>query len=152
MHDEHLEIEDIATVAKLSAGIATLKVQRGGGCKSCAMHNFCFSKDSEASFEVASSLPLTVGDRVQIKIAPIDKVVSSLMIFVMPVLALFMGYFIAAQFLVEVYAALCGFLLLALSFIVLRVVDKKLGVKMKAEIVRVLESPNQGGANEDQPQ
>ncbi|MDD2332306.1 MAG: SoxR reducing system RseC family protein, partial [Candidatus Cloacimonetes bacterium] len=129
-------IEDLAIVKSVAGKSVTVQIERGGGCKSCSMQGLCLSKSTPAEFVVVSDLELAPGDQVQLEIGPGSRVLISLLVFLLPVLALFAGYLITAAFLSELYAALSGFALMALSFLLIRYIDKKCGNKLSIRIGR----------------
>ncbi len=135
--------EDLGIVTALNANKVQVEVVRGSGCKSCTLHGFCFSKNTPAVFHLETELHLQVGDQVRLDIAPKNRILSSFFIFLMPILFLFAGYGIASIFLTELYAALLGFAALASSFLLLRLIDKKLGKKLMVNILEKVQKENE---------
>lgn len=132
MPDEQLE--DTGIVKEISGKLATVEIIRGGGCKSCQMQGLCFRKNEPVSFTIQTELALQAGDRVQLDIAPAGRVLASLLIFGLPLLALFAGFIISSEWLIEIGAIAVGFLCMAISFIIIRMVDKVLGQSLKVSI------------------
>jgi positive regulator of sigma E activity len=136
MSEQH---PDTGIVTKIQGSLVSVEVQRGGGCKSCAMRGFCFSKSTPAVFQLESDLSLKVGDRVELEISPRGRVMASMLIFGMPVLALFAGFVIANVWLNELASIFLAFTAMALSFFILRFCDQNLSAKIKVEIARKIE-------------
>jgi positive regulator of sigma E activity len=136
MHNE--DIQDKGFVTAFEHGIATVELQRGGGCRDCAMRGFCFSKNTPAVFRLHTELKLQVGDEVELEISAQDRVLASLLIFVLPVICLMLGFVLANQFLSELYSIIFAFGAMALSFFIIRLCDRKWGEKLKIEIARKL--------------
>nr|MDK2851069.1 sigma-E factor negative regulatory protein RseC [Candidatus Cloacimonadota bacterium] len=132
------DVNDKAVVAKFEKGIATVELQRGGGCKNCSMRGFCFSKSTPAVFHLPSDLDLKPGDEVELMISPEGRVAASLLIFGLPVVSMIIGFILASFFMSELGSIVFAFALMALSFLVVRYCDKKWGNKVKIEIVRKL--------------
>ncbi len=133
--------EDLGTVKEVIGETVRVEVIRGSGCKSCSLHGFCFTESTPAVFHLESKLELQAGDLVRLDIAPKHRVLSSFLVFMMPIVFLFAGYAIASLFLSELVSAIIGFAALGLSFLPMRVVDKRLG---KALSVHIAEKVNEG--------
>ncbi len=132
------EIQDKGIVRTFQNGIATVELERGGGCSGCAMRGFCFSKSSPAVFHLATDLNLEPGDEVELAISAEGKILASFLIFVLPILFLIIGFLIANLYFTELVSIIFAFGAMALSFLVVRYCDRKLGHKFKVEIVRKL--------------
>lgn len=132
-------IADSGVVSEVKGFTVKVEVQRGSGCKSCQMRGFCFSKNTPAVFTLESSLPLKVGDRVELDISAKDRILASLIIFVMPIVFLFVAFIIAQLFFSELISIALAFAAMALSFLLIRYFDRYFGDKFKVEIVRKIE-------------
>lgn len=139
MHElEHNE--DVGTVTDIQGEKVKVALIRGSGCKSCSLNGFCFSKNTAAEFILDTQIPLQVGDRVQLEISAASRILSSLLIFLLPVLLLFGGYGIGTIFWGELLAILTGFIFFALSFFIISMVDKRFGKKLLVRIVAKVNS------------
>jgi len=136
MHTE--EIQDKGKVTACVDGKAIIELQRGGGCKSCSMRGFCFSKSTPAVFHLETDLPLEAGDEVELDISPEARVLASLLIFGLPVLSLIVSFIIANHFISELGSIIIAFGAMALSFFIIRLCDKNWGNKVRVRIVRKL--------------
>jgi len=132
------EIQDSGFVTEVSEGFVTVELQRGGGCTSCAMRGFCFSKSSPAVFRLQNDLELKVGDRVELEVSASGRVLASTLIFVLPVLFLIIGFLIASIWFNELISILFAFIAMALSFLIIRLCDQRWGNGLKIEIARKL--------------
>lgn len=137
MSSEH--VADSGVVCEVSGNTVKVEVQRGSGCKSCQMRGFCFSKNTPAVFSLQSSQPLQVGDRVELDISASDRILASLIIFVMPIAFLFAAFLIAQIWFSELLSIALAFMAMALSFLLIRYFDRFFGDKFKVEIVRKIE-------------
>jgi len=135
--DEEI-IEDSGIVKKVEGNIVTVEVERGRGCSSCKMQGFCFNKSEPAEFEIVTDIPLKVNDKVQLDISALGRTLVSLLVFGMPLLFLFAGYLISSQWFTELLSSLIGIVGMALSFYIVRMIDKKYGKKIKITIARKL--------------
>ena len=131
-------IEDSGIVKKVEGNIVTVEIERSIGCNSCKMQGLCFKKREPTEFEIVTHIPLQVNDRVQLNISPLGRTMASLLIFGVPLLFLFSGFLIAAMWLTEIVSILIGFIAMALSFKIIRFIDKKYGKKLKIRIERKL--------------
>ncbi|MDD3534820.1 MAG: SoxR reducing system RseC family protein [Candidatus Cloacimonetes bacterium] len=137
MSSEH--VADSGVVCEVNGSTVKVEVQRGSGCKSCQMRGFCFSKNTPAVFTLSSALPLQVGDRVELDISAKDRILASLIIFVMPIAFLFGAFLVAQLFFGELISIALAFAAMALSFLIIRYFDRIFGDKFKVEIVRKIE-------------
>lgn len=119
--------EDVGTVVSMDGRIATVELKRSGGCKNCSMRGMCFSKNTDSVFELETDLQLRPGDRVQIEISPRTRIMSSVLIFLVPVLFLFAGFISARHWLPELPSILISFAAMAFSFYLVRLIDRRVG-------------------------
>jgi len=131
-------IEDSGIVKKVEGNIVTVEIERSIGCNSCKMQGLCFKKREPTEFEIVTHIPLQVNDRVQLNISPLGRTMVSLLIFGVPLLFLFSGFLIASIWLTEIVSILIGFIAMALSFKIIRFIDKKYGKQLKIRIERKL--------------
>jgi len=131
-------IEDSGIVKKVEGNIVTVEIEHGNGCNSCKMQSLCFKKREPTEFEIVTHIPLQVNDRVQLNISPLGRTMVSLLIFGVPLLFLFSGFLIASIWLTEIVSILIGFIAMALSFKIIRFIDKKYGKQLKIRIERKL--------------
>ncbi|HRX76000.1 MAG: SoxR reducing system RseC family protein [Candidatus Cloacimonetes bacterium] len=131
--------QDTGIVSAVAGSQVSVEIQRGGGCKSCAMRGMCFSKSTPAVFHLQSELPLQVGDRVELEISAQGRLMASMLIFGMPVVMLFLGFILASIWLAELPSIIFAFAGMAFSFFILRFCDRRLGSKIKVEIARKIE-------------
>jgi len=135
---EEPHIEDRGKVVSVAGKTVRVEIERGGGCKTCAMHGLCFRQNTPAVFELTTELDLREGDHVSLEISPALRVTSALLIFAVPLVFLFMGYLVAARFLVESAAILASLLVSAASFFIVRICDKRMGASMDIRIGKKL--------------
>ena len=126
--------EDIGKVVAVNGSKIKIEIERGGGCKSCAMRGMCFAKNSPAVFELESDLALAEGDKVSLEIAPATRILGSITIFLVPVIFLFLGFIIASQWLGELASIGVSFASMAASFLIVRWVDRRFGKQLDIRI------------------
>lgn len=130
------EQQDVGIVTAVMGNAVSVEIQRGGGCKSCALRGMCFSKSTPSVFHLQSDLPLAVGDKVELYVAEGGRIIASMLIFGLPVFFLFLGFILASLWFSELISILFAFGTMALSFLILRLCDRSLGGKIKVEIAR----------------
>ena len=118
--------EDLGTVIEVEGEKIRVEVVRSANCKTCSMQSFCFGLNKPAVFEVESELELKPGDKVELEIAPASRIISSLLIFGLPILCLFLGYFIGNIWLEELPSICIALAATAFSYIILKIIDRKL--------------------------
>ncbi len=128
--------EDVGTVVAAKGKKVRVELVRGAGCKSCAMRGMCFGRNTPAIFDLESDLDLVPGDRVQLEISPSTRVLSSLLVFGLPMLCLFASFLIANRWLAELPSIGIAFAGTALSFLIMRQIDKRFGNRLQVRIGR----------------
>jgi len=129
---------DVATVTAVNIKFVTVEIKRSGGCKSCSVSSLCFGKDKTISWDIETDMDLNIGDKVELLIAPQSRILASLLVFLVPILALLGGYYLTLTWLGESYAVVGGFGLLLLSFVFIWLLDKRIGKQFTASIGRKL--------------
>jgi positive regulator of sigma E activity len=128
--------EDVGTVVQVRGKQVRVELTRGAGCKSCSMRGMCFGRNTPAVFDLETELELQEGDRVQLEIAPGTRILSSLLVFGMPMLFLFGGFLIASRWLGELPSIGIAFAATLLSFIIMKFIDRRLGNRIQVSIGR----------------
>lgn len=135
---EHTHIEDCGRVVSVSGNSVRVEIERGGGCKSCAMHGLCFRKNTPAIFDLVSEIDLQEGDLVSLEISPTLRVTSALLIFAVPLVFLFAGYIVAARFFTEPVSIVISLTASAFSFLFVRLSEKRMSPNMNIRIGKKL--------------
>ncbi|MBN1327820.1 MAG: SoxR reducing system RseC family protein [Candidatus Cloacimonetes bacterium] len=139
--EQMISSEDIAEVKSSGKGFAVVILRRSDACKSCTMNAFCGSGKSEIEQKVETDLELKPGDRVKIYLEPGIKLLSSFIIFVIPIIAMLLFYLIAHfAHLSEPLAISASFLGLLVSGIAIYILDKKFARKIHFEIIERVEN------------
>jgi len=129
---------DIGTIVRIDGNRVRVEVQRGAGCKSCSLRGMCFGRNTPSMFDLTSELDLQFGDRVELEIAPATRILSALMVFALPLVLLFAGYLIASRWLAELPSIGVAFLAAALSFLIMKWIDRSWGGRIQVQIGRKL--------------
>lgn len=126
--------QDIGIVKAVNGSRYTVEIAKGGGCKSCAMHGICGIDKAPMVLNLDSPQSFVVGDRVELEIAAGTRVLSALLIFVLPILILVLGFSLTRTFLSEPFAILAGFGSMAIAFLFIRFIDKRVSKKINFQI------------------
>ena len=134
--------EDIGIVTAINGTKITVEISKGGVCKSCAKHGMCGIDSTPVVLEFDTNDVYQIGDKVRITIATRFKLLSMLIVYVLPLIALFLFYIVARQYMKEIWAIMAGFCGVVLSYLIIRILDKNLGKHMSFQL---------GGKYEDLP-
>lgn len=121
--------------------MAKIRINASGECVGCPSKSHCHG-DERKPREIAAvnGCGAGVSDAVFFEAETWKMIVSSLLIWIMPVLAMLLGYVVAERFAKGIFPVLAAFLFLGLSFVVLRFVDRAItgGKTFYPTITRVL--------------
>ncbi|HOF00410.1 MAG TPA: SoxR reducing system RseC family protein [Spirochaetota bacterium] len=116
-------------------------------CSSCSAKEGCriFDKKCESLLEAGYSGEIKEGDKVLVNIKPAQKIFSSVVIFLLPLVFMFLFYFLAGIFvkieIIEVLSAITG---LIASFIMITLIFKSKRIKnLLIPIVEIIENPTE---------
>jgi positive regulator of sigma E activity len=129
--------EDIGTVVAINGRKVTLEICPTEGCASCSMSGVCGAGNKNRYFTLETDQPVEIGDQVTLQIHGGSEVVSSLVLFLLPILFMIFG-FVLGRFILglkEGSAVLISILGLGLSFFVVRLIDHFYGKKMFMTII-----------------
>lgn len=137
MDNKHEMLEDTARVIATYDGAILIEIQKSGSCKSCAMSGICGGQDRSFRHRLKTEMPFKKGDLIEVSISSGVKLMSSFIVFIMPVLAMILFYFLAkyAIRLPEDFSILASFGGLLISGILIYLLDKKFANKVHFEII-----------------
>ncbi len=137
MMEETTHQEDIAVVTAVKGRSVTVEIMPGGGCKDCSMGHVCGAQGKKIQHQIKTDLNLAVGDQVKIFVSPGVKLLSSLVIFILPIFDLILFYCIAkfVFLLSENFSIVIGLVGFLLSGILIKVLDKIYAEKINFEIL-----------------
>ncbi|MBI5417429.1 SoxR reducing system RseC family protein [Candidatus Poribacteria bacterium] len=111
-------MEETGTVIEIKDNIAIIKMAISENCKNCCACNF--SSDKELTIEATNSLGAKKDDKVKILIPEKAVFYASFVIYIIPLIGLFAGYFIGTymtnNFFDKNYSEIIGILSSALGF------------------------------------
>ena len=118
---------EVGTIVKMKQGKMVIEVSSGGQCKLCGAAEACIPiNDAGRKITLPySSTNYKVGDRVKIMFKPKIRILSAVMVFLIPIIFLIFGYFIGIKiFETENIAIGFSFLGLVFSFVLLWTMNK----------------------------
>lgn len=119
-------MKEPAIVISFNAPIAKVRLEPSSSCTKCGM---CMGKSGAAiEIEAESTIELKKGDKVEVYIPENSVILSSMLIFIVPLIVFFGGYLIHGP----IFAAI----LIALYLLFLCWYDK--GFKCRAKVLRIL--------------
>lgn len=135
--------EDIGIVTAVNGNRITVEIAKGGGCKSCQMHGICGTSATPIVLTFEANAVYNVGDKVRISASTGIKLLSTVIVYLLPLVTLFVSFIIARHYMQELGAILVGFIGLCLSFLIVRYLDKKISKHISFQL---------GGRYEDLPE
>ena len=126
-----MDRKDIGIVKEILPGIkVTIIMQERGECSGCPSESSCHLFSEKGNTVTAlSDEKLIPGDRVEIYVKPANRIISSIIVFILPLVFLFSGYI--AVFNItdnESAAIISGMGLLVLTFAVLFLLNSKFDI------------------------
>lgn len=136
-------MDESGTVIEVKDDIAMVEVPRSPMCKNCCACQLVEGEDKMIA-EARNLAKAKVGDNVKIETESKVVLKVTLIVYIVPVLFLFIGYFagsyLARKFIsvgvAENIGVALGFVLLAFSYVIIWLVDKQ--VKLNRELVPVI--------------
>lgn len=108
-----------------NGGNAIVSIQRDDACKQCGA---CKIGNEKYNFKVKAinSLGARSGQTVEIELGNENMLTASIIVYLIPLVALFLGVFIGNRIGGELLSALTGILFLVLTFFTIHIFDKRI--------------------------
>lgn len=121
-------------VVRIEGDTAEIAIPRSERCKSCGI---CpLSSDDSVLLRVRVDKEVKVGDKVKIKTKDRYVILSAFIVYIIPVIALIIGYFLGDfLFSTETLKIGLGFLFMVISFLVNKIIDKRVRFPQEIEVV-----------------
>ncbi|MBN2461596.1 MAG: SoxR reducing system RseC family protein [Candidatus Cloacimonetes bacterium] len=133
--------EDIGTVITCGNGEAVVEISPGESCTNCKLVSICGGGTRPSRFRIKTGLALTAGDKVRISVTAGIRIISSLIIFIMPILLMIIFYLFSRFLLMfkENLSILISLVGLAISGLLIYILDKKYAAKIEFTIIGKVE-------------
>ncbi len=126
---------DVGTVVDIQNGLAIVEYSRSDACNTCRLKAFCFQKGGDSStLTMKNELNVKKGDKVQFEISPQIRILSSFLVFILPIIFMIGSYFLckSAIGLSENISIIVSLVSIVIAFIVVKIIDGQ--IKKKAMI------------------
>lgn len=132
-------------VTGISEKTAEIEITRSSSCgESCASCGLCPGLTAKVS--ASNDIGAALGDTVTIDMADKKILGAAALVYIVPLAVLIIGYFIAYAIChSELISAAAGFLLMALTFVVLILSDKRLKRRYTPRITKIIPNENTRG-------
>jgi len=139
MRKEGIMIEETGVVVKTDGVMAKILVQRKSSCESCTATSICESSERGMEIEALNPIRAKVGQTVKVSIKPQTYLKGTMLVYGFPLVALIggaiLGKNIGEKYLrgtnSDIIAAIVGFSLLILSFLLIKIWSKKTETKVE---------------------
>ncbi|MFC1496397.1 SoxR reducing system RseC family protein [Candidatus Margulisiibacteriota bacterium] len=118
-------MKETGKIIKMVVDIAEVEIEPSAACVRC---KGCQVVSSGKMLLLAKNeIGAKVGDKIQVEIPESESIKASFLIFIFPLIALIVGYFIGVRlFVLEVFGIMFAIMFLGLSFLCLRLYDQLL--------------------------
>ncbi len=126
---------DVGTVVDIQNGLAIVEYSRSDACDTCKLKAFCFQKGGDVTkFTMKNNLNVKKGDIIQFEISPQMRILSSFLVFILPIIFMIGSYFLckSAIGLSENISIVVSLISIAVAFIFVKFIDGQ--IKKKAMI------------------
>ncbi len=126
---------DVGTVVDIQKGLAVVEYSRSDACNTCKLKAFCFQKGGDITkLTMKNILNVKKGDKVQFEISPQMRMLSSFLVFILPVIFMIGSYFLckSAINLSEKVSIIISLISIVVAFIIVKIIDGQ--IKKKAMI------------------
>lgn len=126
--------EDIGIVTAIVGNRITVQIEKGGGCKSCGMKGLCGSDNKPIILHFTTDDIYNIGDKVKVSISSSIRILSALLVFIFPLIALFVFFFIGRSFLSELGSIITGFAGMIIAFVIVKILDKRIAKRIDFQL------------------
>ena len=130
-------MQQTGIVEECKNGFVKVKIVRGSACgDNCASCNLCPGR--ETVIEAKNECGANIGDNVILDMEGGRVINAAFLVYIVPVISLILGTLLGTKLSgSENIGILCGFSLLALSFLIIHFLDKSLKAKYSPSAVRI---------------
>ncbi len=125
--------QEFGVVKSREGKVYTLELGNNSGCHGCLLAGVCNRQGKIV--KVNSDLEMEIGEKVSLEVKASDRILSSFVVFVVPIILMICFYFLGGLFLDgQTKPTFFSFLGLILGALVIRFVDKR--AKIEVEITK----------------
>ncbi len=117
---------DVGTVVEIQNGFAIVEYSRSDACNTCKLKPFCFQRGGDVNtLTMKNELNVKKGDKIQFEISPQMRILSSFLVFILPIIFMIGSYFLckSAIGLSESISIIVSLVSIAVAFILVKIID-----------------------------
>lgn len=130
---------EIGIVVDIKNSKAIIELPLKSLCSRCGL---CQSKDKKILIETSNELGLNLGNRVKMELKETSGIKAALIVYLIPILFIFLGYFIGLWICSLTnrpsIGIICGIGIFLTAFLIIHICDRKLA-KKRQEIFKIVE-------------
>lgn len=130
---------EIGTVVDIKNSEAIIELPLKSLCSRCGL---CQSKSNKILIEISNELGVNVGDNVKIELEEMSGIKAALIVYLIPILFIFFGYFIGLWICGltnrPLIGIICGIAIFLTAFLIIHICDRKFA-KRRQEIFKIVE-------------
>ncbi|MCD6246107.1 SoxR reducing system RseC family protein [candidate division WOR-3 bacterium] len=138
-------IEMATVIETYDNGTAKITIVPQDACKTCPLNGTCSNWVSRESLHyiVNNNIGASKNDTVKVEFSEKHLVTHSFIVYIVPLISLFLGAYIGKIFFSETVSILLGFAALGITFFIIALFDKKMKdpFKGEAKIVEIVTEP-----------
>ncbi|MBN2017302.1 MAG: SoxR reducing system RseC family protein [Candidatus Cloacimonetes bacterium] len=138
---------DVGKVVDIQKENAIIEFSRSEACNTCKLKAFCFHKEGDVTkLTIKNDLGAKIGDDIQFEINPQMRILSSFLVFILPIIFLIGSYFLfkSAFGISENLSILLSIVSVAVAFVVVKLIDNQIKKKalIQPKMVAIIKSVN----------
>lgn len=138
---------DVGIVVEIYKDNAIIEFSRSEACNTCKLKAFCFQKGGDLTkLTMKNSLGAQIGDQIQFEISPQMRILSSFLVFILPIIFMIGSYFIfkSAVGLSENLSILLSLASVVIAFVFVKLIDNQIKKKalIQPKMVSILKANN----------
>ncbi|NIA23571.1 MAG: hypothetical protein GWP03_05385 [Proteobacteria bacterium] len=138
-------IETATVIETYNDGTAKVVIVPQDTCKTCPLNGTCSNWVSRESLHyiVNNNIDASKNDTVKVEFSEKHLVAHSFIVYIVPLISLFVGAYIGKMFFSETISILLGFAALGLTFFIIALFDRRMKdpFKGEAKIVEIITNP-----------
>lgn len=135
-------MNDLGRIVETSGNLARVAIQPHGGCASCQLKGTCAPDEKTHLLWAVNDNSGKVGDEVVIELKPQIKILGNALVFIFPLIGLFLGYYLGQKFgKTQDYSVIGSLAGIIIFFLLVRIIDKYAGKNqnLKPTITHILD-------------
>jgi positive regulator of sigma E activity len=127
---------EIVEIVEKQNGRLKVRFKKSILCSCCRFNFLCSNSQQSLSLEDDSNLNLRVGDKIEIGIEERKQLLSSLILYLFPAIIFLATLIVSKKFLKELETFFVGIVSIAIYYLLIRIIMKKLKPNLNLKIIR----------------